>query len=139
MTVRDGQESAAEKMSANSTAYTNRMTLSDRARRIASFLTKLPTTTIPVWIERSRQRRALAELADRDGHLLADIGLSLERARREAGKPFWVFSRRGDAMPSDTATMTAFAGRDLRCHGRRMAAWPSQPNVLRPLGKMARP
>ena len=111
----------ADKMSANSTAYSTRMTLSVRARRIASMVTKLPTT-IPVWIERSRQRRALAELADRDGHLLADIGLSLERARREAGKPFWVFSRRGDAVPSDTATMTTFVGRDLGCRGRRMVA-----------------
>jgi hypothetical protein len=28
-------------------------------------------------------------------HLLADIGLSLEQARREARKPFWAFSRDG--------------------------------------------
>ncbi len=35
---------------------------------------------------------ALGELAGND-HLLADIGLSLEQARREARKPFWVFSK----------------------------------------------
>lgn len=33
-----------------------------------------------------RQRRALANL---DARLLRDIGLSLEQARQEAGKPFW--------------------------------------------------
>jgi uncharacterized protein YjiS (DUF1127 family) len=37
---------------------------------------------------------ALGELVDRNDHLLADIGLSGEQARREAGKPFWVFSKR---------------------------------------------
>jgi len=102
----------AEKTSVNSATYTSRMTLSDQARRIASFLTKLPTT-VHVWIERSRQRRALAELADRNDHLLADIGLSLERARREAEKPFWVFSRRSYAGPSNAATMAASAIRLL--------------------------
>jgi uncharacterized protein YjiS (DUF1127 family) len=52
------------------------------------------STTIDVWIERSRQRHALGELVGND-HLLADIGLSLEQARREARKPFWVFSKDG--------------------------------------------
>jgi len=55
------------------------------------FLTQL-STTIQVWIERSRQRRELGELADRTDHLLADIGLSVEEARHEAAKPFWAFS-----------------------------------------------
>jgi len=41
---------------------------------------------------RGRQRRELGELADRKDHLLADIGLSVEEARREAAKPFWAFS-----------------------------------------------
>ena len=39
-----------------------------------------------VWIERSRQRRALDEL---DDHLLRDIGLTRYEARREATRPFW--------------------------------------------------
>ena len=42
--------------------------------------------TMAVWIVRRRQRHALAEL---DDHLLDDVGLSPEQARREAAKPFW--------------------------------------------------
>jgi uncharacterized protein YjiS (DUF1127 family) len=38
------------------------------------------------WMERSRQRRALAELDDR---LLRDIGLTCDQARRESSSPFW--------------------------------------------------
>ena len=41
------------------------------------------------WIERSRQRVALRELAADDEHLLADIGKSKAEAMREAAKPFW--------------------------------------------------
>ena len=67
------------------------------------FLTQL-STTIQVWIERSRQRRELGELADRTDHLLADIGLSVEEARDEAAKPFWAFSE--VHMPVRTAART---------------------------------
>jgi uncharacterized protein YjiS (DUF1127 family) len=38
------------------------------------------------WIERSRQRHALAEL---DGRLLKDIGVTRAQAAREIAKPFW--------------------------------------------------
>ena len=38
------------------------------------------------WIERSRQREALASLND---HELRDIGITRVEAAREAGKPFW--------------------------------------------------
>ena len=38
-----------------------------------------------MWFQRSRQRRALAELDDR---LLRDIGLTCTQARREAAKIF---------------------------------------------------
>ena len=38
------------------------------------------------WIERSRQRRALAAL---DDHVLRDIGITRVEAEREAQKPFW--------------------------------------------------
>jgi uncharacterized protein YjiS (DUF1127 family) len=44
--------------------------------------------TVRLWFSRSRQRRALAELA-RDDYLLQDIGVSREDAVREAAKPFW--------------------------------------------------
>ena len=78
-------------MSASPTRHNGRATVSGRARLIPFLFTQL-STTIPVWIERSRQRRELGELADRKDHLLADIGLSVEEARREAAKPFWAFS-----------------------------------------------
>jgi len=46
--------------------------------------------TIARWIARSRQRRALREIADaNDIHLLKDIGVSREEALRESDKPFW--------------------------------------------------
>jgi uncharacterized protein YjiS (DUF1127 family) len=38
------------------------------------------------WIDRARQRRALAEMDDR---LLSDIGVSRSEAEREIEKPFW--------------------------------------------------
>jgi uncharacterized protein YjiS (DUF1127 family) len=44
--------------------------------------------TIDRWIARSRQRRALREIAEID-YLLKDIGVSREKAFREASKPFW--------------------------------------------------
>lgn len=39
-----------------------------------------------VWMKRSRQRRALADLED---HHLKDIGKTHEQALAEARKPFW--------------------------------------------------
>ena len=63
-------------------------------------LTVLPLSTlgklhvlgsaIGMWLERSRQRMALAELDDR---LLRDIGVTSAQARREAAKPFWSASK----------------------------------------------
>jgi uncharacterized protein YjiS (DUF1127 family) len=41
------------------------------------------------WVDRSRQRRRLAELAAIDNYLLKDIGISQAEALREAAKPFW--------------------------------------------------
>jgi uncharacterized protein YjiS (DUF1127 family) len=41
------------------------------------------------WIDRSRQRRRLGELAEVDNYLLKDIGVSQDEALREAAKPFW--------------------------------------------------
>jgi uncharacterized protein YjiS (DUF1127 family) len=42
-----------------------------------------------LWFARSRQRRALAELAARNDYLLEDIGVSQASATREAAKPYW--------------------------------------------------
>lgn len=44
------------------------------------------TGLVAFWIERARQRRALAELDDR---CLADIGLSRDDVFQEIRKPFW--------------------------------------------------
>jgi uncharacterized protein YjiS (DUF1127 family) len=41
---------------------------------------------IALWIERRRQRRALAGL---DDHVLRDIGITRVDVARECGKPFW--------------------------------------------------
>lgn len=41
------------------------------------------------WQERRAYRRDLKRLLQAGPHLIADIGLTLEAARREAGKPFW--------------------------------------------------
>jgi uncharacterized protein YjiS (DUF1127 family) len=45
--------------------------------------------TLGFWIDRSRQRRQLGELAELNDYLLKDIGVSREEALREAEKPFW--------------------------------------------------
>jgi uncharacterized protein YjiS (DUF1127 family) len=45
-----------------------------------------PRALIGAWIERSRQRRALADLDDR---LLDDVGITRSAAAREIAKPFW--------------------------------------------------
>jgi uncharacterized protein YjiS (DUF1127 family) len=44
---------------------------------------------LQIWIERSRQRTALRDLAESDEHLLRDIGKTRAEASREAAKPFW--------------------------------------------------
>ena len=42
-----------------------------------------------LWIARSQQRGALADLIKLDERMLRDIGVSRDAARREAAKPFW--------------------------------------------------
>jgi uncharacterized protein YjiS (DUF1127 family) len=68
--------------------------------------------TVAVWMERSRQRRALAELADANDHLLADLSISQAEARDEAAKPFWAFSRAGEVDP---ASLPPTTGRKVLC------------------------
>src|SRR5262245_35937370 len=57
---------------------------------LAVFVRLVPAT-IRVWTRRSRQRRALRELAERGDrdHLLDDIGVTPEQARRACAKWFW--------------------------------------------------
>ena len=62
---------------------------SDRERRATGWAVAV-FRTVTGWIARSRQRRALLEIAEsNDFHLLKDIGVSQEEALREAEKPFW--------------------------------------------------
>jgi len=47
-------------------------------------------STVGRWFARSRQRRVLREIAERnDFHMLKDIGVTPEEALREADQPFW--------------------------------------------------
>lgn len=61
----------------------------EHRRRILPSLSTQLLTIIRTWIERSRQRRALLGLAERNDYLLKDIGVSQADALREAEKPFW--------------------------------------------------
>jgi len=47
------------------------------------------TTTGTVWLKRRARRAELRRLLRTGPHLIADIGLAPEAARREARKPFW--------------------------------------------------
>lgn len=55
----------------------------DRARDTLGRLAR----KLALWFTRYQQRRVLREL---DAHLLRDIGITPEQARREAAKPFWI-------------------------------------------------
>lgn len=62
---------------------------SDRGQRAMGWAVAA-RRTVTGWIARSRQRRALREIAEsNDFHLLKDIGVSQEEAFRKAEKPFW--------------------------------------------------
>jgi uncharacterized protein YjiS (DUF1127 family) len=56
--------------------------------QIAALAVKL-SSTIKLWSARSRQRRALGDLAELNSHLLKDIGITPDEASREAAKWFW--------------------------------------------------
>jgi uncharacterized protein YjiS (DUF1127 family) len=45
--------------------------------------------TLREWRRRLRYRRDLRRLSRSGSHLIDDIGLTLEEARREMRKPFW--------------------------------------------------
>jgi uncharacterized protein YjiS (DUF1127 family) len=58
-----------------------------RRARITTLALTL-SSTIGLWSARSRQRRALGDLAELNSHLLDDIGVTHDDALREA-KWFW--------------------------------------------------
>lgn len=45
--------------------------------------------TLKVWRARRDFRRDLADRIALGSHLIRDMGLTVEQALREAGKPFW--------------------------------------------------
>src|SRR5215469_14185400 len=113
-------------MSANPMRCGGRATVSRQARLIPLLLTQL-STTIQVWIERSRQRRQLGELADRKDHLLADIGRSVEEARREAAKVSGFPWRKGEVyLPVCTAARTPDARPQVMNAPVRVAEHPAK-------------
>jgi uncharacterized protein YjiS (DUF1127 family) len=82
---------ASLRLSSSTTAQLGRPDLRWRAVRNPlgrALLRVLVAATRPltVWQRRMRDRDSLQRLPD---YLLRDIGLDLEDARREAGKPFW--------------------------------------------------
>ena len=50
------------------------------------FIRFAAASRVALWIERVRQRAALADL---DDHMLRDIGVTRVEAARECDKPFW--------------------------------------------------
>jgi len=60
---------------------------SGRVRQTNSWRAAL-SRVIALWVARSSQRKALADLTE-ERHLLDDIGLTRAQALREAAKPFW--------------------------------------------------
>jgi uncharacterized protein YjiS (DUF1127 family) len=54
--------------------------------RPAPGMLELAARALGTWLERRRQRRALAGLSDA---MLKDIGVTRAAAEHEAGKPFW--------------------------------------------------
>jgi uncharacterized protein YjiS (DUF1127 family) len=71
-----------------------RSSLSHATNKLSAAVRRLLATigaAIEAWAAHRRQARALADLAEYDDYLLADIGLTRDEARRETAKPFWVF------------------------------------------------
>jgi uncharacterized protein YjiS (DUF1127 family) len=62
------------------------------AGRIPGWIAGL-SATIRRWTARSRQRKALGDLAALNHHLLQDIGVSRDEALLEAAKWFWQSGR----------------------------------------------
>jgi uncharacterized protein YjiS (DUF1127 family) len=67
-----------------SPAVTNRSVIA-RSSSSGNWQSRL-SEIVARWLQRSRSRRALADL---DDYLLRDIGLTASEAGRESEKPFW--------------------------------------------------
>ena len=82
-------------------------------------------------VYRARERRALQDL---DDHLLRDLGLSRERARLEAGRPFWAGAKRehisGWHQPRFTALSEKESAKRGSLSGRRKSPVLSAGSIL---------
>ena len=70
--------------------------------------------TLILCVYRASERRALKDL---DDHLLRDLGLSRERARLEAGRPFWVGADREHISGWNQPRFTAFSEKESARRG----------------------
>jgi uncharacterized protein YjiS (DUF1127 family) len=70
-------------------AFSYRLLVTVAPRRPAGLAAAV--AQIKFWIDRTRQRRALRELAlhELNERWLRDIGVTREQALRESGRPFW--------------------------------------------------
>jgi uncharacterized protein YjiS (DUF1127 family) len=70
-------------------AFSYRLLVTVAPRRPAAFAGAF--AQIKLWIDRTRQRRALRELAlhELNERWLRDIGVTRQQALRESGRPFW--------------------------------------------------
>lgn len=73
----------------NSSVQERILTTGQVASAFARKLRARSSGIIAIWIARSRQRKALGDLAVLNDYLLGDIGVTREEAFREAAKPFW--------------------------------------------------
>jgi uncharacterized protein YjiS (DUF1127 family) len=73
----------------NSSGQERILTTGQVASACARNLQARSSSVLGIWIARSRQRKALGELAALNDDLLRDIGVTREEAFREAAKPFW--------------------------------------------------
>lgn len=73
----------------NSSVQERILTTGQVASAFARKLQARSSSILGIWIARSRQRKALGDLAVLNGYLLRDIGVTREEAFREAAKPFW--------------------------------------------------
>ena len=84
-----------------------------------------------LWYRRACERQNLSDL---DDHLLRDLGLSRERARLEAGRPFWDGAEREHISGRHQPRFVAFSEKERArrgsLSGRRKSPVSSAGSIL---------
>jgi uncharacterized protein YjiS (DUF1127 family) len=83
MTQKDGK--MMKRLSISPSAVMNLSAIARSSRREPGWQSRL-SEIAALWLHRSRSRRVLATLDDRQ---LSDLGLTAVEATRESAKPFW--------------------------------------------------